>query len=326
MTLGKRIMQQRKRIGLTQEQLAEKLGVTAQAVSKWENDQSCPDISILPKLADIFGITTDALLGREPEEPVHNAEVVEDDSILHVQKNDWDLKVNYSRKGALALSFLVLAVGIQLLIAKVTDYDISFWSALWPTALIVYGLLDILSNFSFLKVVCVLLGGYFLLEKWGILPFEMSGELVFPAILVIFGLILLVDALKKKPNIRITRGGQAPRNLTMGDDSFEYNAAFAENDEYICCEKLREGEINVSFGEYTVDLSGVQSITAGSRINANCAFGELTLLVPSRFRVEMQRSTFLASVELEGQHDAMTTGTVLIEANASFGEISVEYI
>ena len=62
-TLGKRIMEHRKALGLTQDQLAEKLGVTAQAVSKWENDQSCPDITMLPKLADIFGITTDALLG-----------------------------------------------------------------------------------------------------------------------------------------------------------------------------------------------------------------------------------------------------------------------
>ena len=60
-TLGKRIVANRKRIGLTQEQLAEQLGVTAQAVSKWENDQSCPDITILPQLADIFGISTDAL-------------------------------------------------------------------------------------------------------------------------------------------------------------------------------------------------------------------------------------------------------------------------
>ena len=61
-TLGKRIVHHRKRLGLTQDQLAEKLGVTAQAVSKWENDQSCPDIATLPKLAQIFGITVDELL------------------------------------------------------------------------------------------------------------------------------------------------------------------------------------------------------------------------------------------------------------------------
>lgn len=67
-TLGKRIVAHRKRLGLTQDQLAEQLGVTAQAVSKWENDQSCPDITMLPKLAEIFGITTDELLGLEKKE------------------------------------------------------------------------------------------------------------------------------------------------------------------------------------------------------------------------------------------------------------------
>ena len=77
-TLGKRIVANRKRIGLTQDQLAEKLGVTAQAVSKWENDQSCPDITMLPKLAEIFGTTTDTLLGWQAQ-PVHQAEVVSDD-------------------------------------------------------------------------------------------------------------------------------------------------------------------------------------------------------------------------------------------------------
>ena len=75
-TLGKRIAAGRKRLGLTQDQLAERLGVTAQAVSKWENDQSCPDITMLPKLAEIFGITTDQLLGREPKETVYEGEVV----------------------------------------------------------------------------------------------------------------------------------------------------------------------------------------------------------------------------------------------------------
>ena len=80
LTLGKRIIANRKRLGLTQDQLAEKLGLTAQAVSKWENDLSCPDISILPKLADIFNITTDELLGREAPLPVCDTTVVSDEA------------------------------------------------------------------------------------------------------------------------------------------------------------------------------------------------------------------------------------------------------
>ena len=68
MTLGKRIMRFRKKLGLTQEALAQKLDVTNQAVSKWESDQCCPDISLLPRMADIFGITMDELFGREVPE------------------------------------------------------------------------------------------------------------------------------------------------------------------------------------------------------------------------------------------------------------------
>ena len=49
----------------THEEIALKLNISAQAVSKWENDISMPDISILTSIADIFDITLDELLGRE---------------------------------------------------------------------------------------------------------------------------------------------------------------------------------------------------------------------------------------------------------------------
>ena len=61
-TLGARIVKYRKEKGMTQETLAEKLGVSSQAVSKWENDVSCPDISLLPQLSRVLGVTTDELL------------------------------------------------------------------------------------------------------------------------------------------------------------------------------------------------------------------------------------------------------------------------
>ena len=70
MTLGKRIAALRKEKELKQDTLAEVLGISPQAVSKWENDQTCPDISLLPKLAELLGVSVDELLsGKKKELP-----------------------------------------------------------------------------------------------------------------------------------------------------------------------------------------------------------------------------------------------------------------
>ena len=49
--------------GMTQEQVAERLGISPQAVSKWENDVSCPDVTMIPRIAQLFNVSTDELLG-----------------------------------------------------------------------------------------------------------------------------------------------------------------------------------------------------------------------------------------------------------------------
>ena len=69
MTIGKRIGLLRKEKNLTQEELASHMGVSPQAVSKWENDQTCPDISALPKLAKLLGVSVDELLSGKEELP-----------------------------------------------------------------------------------------------------------------------------------------------------------------------------------------------------------------------------------------------------------------
>lgn len=65
--LGTTIACERRALGATQEQVAEHLGVTKAAVSKWELGQSLPDVALLPKLAAYFGVTLDALLDYRPQ-------------------------------------------------------------------------------------------------------------------------------------------------------------------------------------------------------------------------------------------------------------------
>ena len=71
-TLGTMIAELRKKHGMTQLELAEKMGVTDKAVSKWERDLSCPDINSLPALAEILGVSVDELMQikKESDAPV----------------------------------------------------------------------------------------------------------------------------------------------------------------------------------------------------------------------------------------------------------------
>ena len=64
-TLGKTIKELRQRSGRTQEALASELGVTAQAVSRWEKEICCPDIELIPSIANFFGVSIDELFGYD---------------------------------------------------------------------------------------------------------------------------------------------------------------------------------------------------------------------------------------------------------------------
>ena len=343
-TLGKRIMEHRKALGLTQDQLAEKLGVTAQAVSKWENDQSCPDITMLPKLADIFGITTDALLGI-PSQKVHEAEVVDDDDEededegIHIQNGNWEFKWDSGRRGTLLAALLALLIGGLLLASKLLHWDVSFWEILWPSVLLIFGLGKVFHRFSFLGVGCVLFGGYFLLENIGVTQLDLGGELVFPIIILIVGLSLLLDAFRKPKHgrFRVTKNGakicdengdpkEGKNEYTTDGESFDYHFSFGEGNQVVSLPRLSEGNIILDFGELTVDLSGCDEIADGCQLYANCTFGELVILVPKRYRALTASNTTFASICVNGEPDPHPEATIHISGNATFGEITVKYI
>ena len=67
LNIGQNIRTLRRAADMTQDELADKLGVTFQTVSRWENGGSYPDIEFLPAIADIFEVTVDHLLGSDTE-------------------------------------------------------------------------------------------------------------------------------------------------------------------------------------------------------------------------------------------------------------------
>lgn len=84
--LATNIQKFRKKCGLTQEELAGKLGVSFQAVSKWENAKTAPDILLLPVMADLFDCCIDELFSREVQKEAHHVNCPElpwaDDSVI----------------------------------------------------------------------------------------------------------------------------------------------------------------------------------------------------------------------------------------------------
>ena len=97
-TFGTMIAAMRKENGMTQLELAEKMGVTDKAVSKWERDLSFPDINSIPKLADIFNVTVDELMQ------------VKADTKENTENNKVSEIVNVALKG------VALAMGIAVVV------------------------------------------------------------------------------------------------------------------------------------------------------------------------------------------------------------------
>ena len=97
-TFGSMIAELRKKQGMTQAELAEKLGITDKAVSKWERDLSFPDVNSIPKLAEIFNVTVDELM-----------------QVKTATKED-TTKKNISEMVTLALKSVSLAMGIAVVV------------------------------------------------------------------------------------------------------------------------------------------------------------------------------------------------------------------
>lgn len=119
MTLGEKIQQLRKAIGLSQEQLADMVGVSRQAISKWETDQSSPEIEKVLLLSKEFSITTDELLGNES---VVNTEITAPQLSDVLQSN--------VRKKQFTIGWITTVVGLLLLVAEYFSLKIIQFNAM----------------------------------------------------------------------------------------------------------------------------------------------------------------------------------------------------
>lgn len=162
--IGKFIKQLRTENKMTQADLAEKLGVSNRAVSKWENGLNMPDVSLLRPICEIFDITINELLSAEKIEDEKRAEKLEEDYICAV---DSKIKLQNDVAGHIILKFL----GYVLLLIAYGYFDTEPFT--WVNIFIIMGTIFI--TFS----------SYKLVKSWNLIP-----KIIY--ILVIFLLLWLV--------------------------------------------------------------------------------------------------------------------------------------
>ncbi|MBE6928510.1 MAG: helix-turn-helix transcriptional regulator [Ruminococcaceae bacterium] len=329
-TLGDKIKYHRKRMGLTQEQLAQRLGVSAQAVSKWENNLSCPDISVLPEMAALFGISVDELLNKtSSEQPAHQAEVVDDDNDYNVI---WTWDIGKKLKSVL-FALYIIAFGSLMLVNHIYELDVSWWTVCWTLFVTFIGLSGLCAGFSVFSLTLTLGGAYFLLDSYGVFSFDLSWGIVIPAVFLLWGLSLLIDVIvgKKwrgfKPGKVNVKSNKKLRNDYSCDNGYLVcDLAFGSCRSVVSTDLLRGGKIDASFGEFSVDFSACKAVAPNCTVEVDMSFGSLTLLVPRRFQIRMDDdSNAFASAHIEGAPNEIPDGILHLALDNSFGTCKIRY-
>lgn len=127
-TIGAFIAALRKANGMTQQELADRLGVSNKAVSRWERDENAPDLSLIPAIAEIFGVTCDELLKGErifhdAEEPTKSEPKVDKQLKALVNRSTSTFKTIIYIAIALAVIGLVAMVGIPFALEATRDAE-----------------------------------------------------------------------------------------------------------------------------------------------------------------------------------------------------------
>ncbi|MBR3136915.1 MAG: helix-turn-helix domain-containing protein [Clostridia bacterium] len=329
-TMGKRISDLRKGKGMTQEQLAQLLGVTPQAVSKWENDLSCPDISILPQLAEALGVTTDELLGKAPLQTVA-PETEKQSGKAHVSVR---LRMNKAEKVIFAL--LLMGIGVVFLLNAFHVIElgegVTFGSVLWPFLVACIGVLACRSELNPVSIGLFLFGVYMLLFNLGIIPaqYKLTWAMAWPVALILVGITILLrfilpERKKKEGGFFEVEKSDPVFNCTDDDGFIRIDSAFSSKEKRVSGGvRFTGAKVDSSFGSLVLDLSEAE-IVNGASIDADVSFGSLTIRLPANVSARAMCDSSFGGYDCPpGNPDAEIE--VLIKGDVSFGKIEVEYV
>jgi len=328
-SMGKRIMQLRKEKGYTQEQLAEMMGVSAQAVSKWENDVSCPDISILPMLAEKLGVTTDELLGVKPIEPkvviVDGQSKKDGDGSFSVS---WDGGKNVKKDG-IWFAVLIIVLGLAFLVQRLGLVSFGIWSIVWPAVIIGLGISWMVKRFSFFAVAVAGLGVYFLLFNLGVISLILTWGIIWPSLLVLLGLTILYETLIPHKNkwcgVNVV-GNKDKRSQYREENGFvNYECSFSEENRKVAAEDFLGGDIEISFGKSELDLTAIKRINQNAKLDVEVSFATFDLIVPKTVRVFLKSDKSFGSIQMNGEPNPDASMALNVDGEVSFGTMNIIY-
>ena len=338
-TLGKRIAALRKQKGLTQEQLAEKVGVSAQAVSKWENDISCPDITLLPLLADLFDVSVDELLGVKPVEP--HVIILDKDEVPNEEKKKnkhftWEWNKQSSRWvtiafciGAILVCLLFILRAMTSLFPNIPEEEINAWDYVWPLLIFTLGLMSVRDHIVF--------GSMFIL--WGTYEFLVSA--LYPVVklpmvpwyvvLLTIAIMILVSTIigKRRLIVKAEKRNNGDRRAVLDvkqdNDYLDADMSFGSGVVTYDGDTLSGGSIDMNFGDYKVDLRNVTTFADNCLLKIDQNFGSLTIFLPRSVRLVKSSDTAFASFSVYGEPDENATQTIIIRGDVNFGTLQVKY-
>lgn len=324
-TIGKRIIALRKSRGLTQEQLAEKVGVSAQAVSKWENDVSCPDISLLPKLAEVFQVTTDSLLGVPEkteivEQPPQAKQEEKPQNGLVFQWDGGKAEFSIGSLPWFATALLLFAVSMLLNRTILSSLGhASVWSLLWPSVVLACGLASLWEKINIWAVGFTLFGAYYLLDNMGILPWHLQHK---------WNLVLLVILILWAVSMILTHLSQGKRSSGVSscrtkDGVIAYDGSFCSQDMTVSEEVLRGGVVDLAFGSCTLDLRGCKQADPDCVLKTDLSFSSLKILLPKHWTVQDSTDRSLSSVTFHGAPAADADQVLRMKNDVSFGNLEI---
>ncbi len=335
-TLGKRIAMLRKEKGLTQEQLAEKVGVSAQAVSKWENDASCPDITLLPLLADILGVTVDELLGVKPIEP--HVIILDKDETPNDDKKtrrhftwEWNKHKKTARWGTISFCIGAILVCLFFLLHSMVgmfpysplenypDVTLKGWNYVWPILVFTLGLSSVLEHPVFGGVLMAF-GGYETVRRI-LLGYQVSNLPPVPwyVVLLVLAIVTLVMILIGKKHIickvkkNCDNEDRTPQlEVTQEDNYLDAEMSFGSGVITYDGDTLRGGSIDMNFGDYKIDLRKVRTFTDNCLLEIDQNFGSLTVFLPSNVRLVKSSDTSFGSFATYGEPSPDATQSLII--------------